>query len=92
MTEFSEEYSEQEKALNAKIEEWSRTFRHKKACRQYRLTRYCIHLAKAEQRRFGKESDILNSLPAFSRWRKRRRKRYNHVSEFKSRTAQNETN
>lgn len=62
MTNPTADYLEKEKDLAMRIEEWSKTFKHKKVCKQYKLTKYCIHLAQAEQRKFGKESDVLDGL------------------------------
>ena len=56
------EYLEKETNLIMKIEKWSDTFKHENPCEQYKLTKYCIHLAKAEQRKFGKESDSLDGF------------------------------
>lgn len=62
MNKKESEYLERDKNLNRRIEEWSKTFKHKKVCRQYKLTKYCIHLAEAEKRKFGRESDTLDDF------------------------------
>ena len=62
MAEITSELENTEKAFFSEIDDFECNYKHKRSCRLFNKTGYCVHVERAERKKFSEKRMLLLQL------------------------------